>query len=68
MQSILCDYIEINDSFYKEYKKEEKATKKIIDVEAKNIGIFMLKFNQLDKNYLQPCYKVLIFQVLQHQR
>ena len=46
--------VEINDSFYKEYKKEEKATKKIIDDEAKNIGIFMLKFNQLDKNYLQP--------------
>ena len=42
---------EINDSFYNEYEKEHKNIK---DEEAKNIGKFMLRFNQLDKNYIQP--------------
>ena len=43
--------IEINNSFYNELEKENKN---ISDEEAKNIGKFMLKFNQLDKNYIQP--------------
>ena len=43
--------IEINNSFYNEY---EKTKKNIKDEEAENIGKFMLRFNQLDKNYIQP--------------
>ena len=43
--------VEINNSFYNEYEKEDKNIK---DIEAQNVGIFMLKFNQLDKNYIQP--------------
>ena len=42
---------EINNSL----KEENKEVKKIItDAEAGNIGLFMLKFNQLNKNYIQP--------------
>jgi len=43
--------VEINNSFYNEY---DKIDKKINDIEAQNVGEFMLKFNQLDKSYIQP--------------
>ena len=45
----ICE--EINNSFYNELEKDKLNIK---DVEAQNVGIFMLKFNQLDKNYIQP--------------
>ena len=39
----------------KSLKEENKDAKRpITDIEAKNIGKFMLKFNQLNKNYIQP--------------
>ena len=44
--------VEINNSLKKENKKI--VEKPISDLEAKNIGVFMLKFNQLNKNYIQP--------------
>ena len=43
--------VEINNSFYDEYEKENRN---LDDEEAKKVGIFMLKFNQFDKNYIQP--------------
>ena len=42
--------VEINKCIQKEYSK----TKILDEKQAKNIGKFMLKFNRLDKNYIQP--------------
>ena len=44
--------LDINKSLKEENKS--KVNKFIKDEEAKNIGKFMLKFNQLNKNYIQP--------------
>ena len=46
----ICD--EINKSLKKENKNE--IFRPITGEEARNLGKFMLKFNQLNKNYLQP--------------
>ena len=43
--------MEINNSFYNEYDEKNKEKN---NIEAQNVGEFMLKFNQLDKNYIQP--------------
>lgn len=47
---IIC--FEINNSLKKENKNQ--IFRPITDKEARNLGKFMLKFNQLNKNYLQP--------------
>ena len=44
--------LDINKSLKEDNK--DKVKKYITDPEAKNIGKFMLKFNQLNKNYIQP--------------
>ena len=45
---------DINNSLKEENKNEVELQKAIKDKEAECIGIFMLKFNQFNKNYIQP--------------